>query len=188
MFEWLDEEMKNIKTRKFHLVDGPASVELSHAVGSSDFPLPPSHREFVLRFGNARLYRHGSGYYITVYAGPSEAESSLGDVFVNNGRTWTSHVYFKKGLLVSGQESPVFEWFYNGIRRTADGFEEWLIAKCKAARKRYKKREWAAIEIGPPAFNDHEQAIVEARNIFNGMSLVSPRMKTCVLRFAMDRR
>jgi hypothetical protein len=60
----------------------------------------------------------------------------------------------------------VFEWFSNGIQQTADGFEDWLKAKCKSARKRFKKKEWEAIEKGPPPFNDHEQAIVEARKLF----------------------
>ena len=59
MFEWLDEEISQIKTPKFHLVDGPAPAELRQAVLSSEFPLPPSYREFVLRFGNAKLYRYG---------------------------------------------------------------------------------------------------------------------------------
>ena len=166
MFEWLDEEISQIKTPKFHLVDGPAPAELRQAVLSSEFPLPPSYREFVLRFGNAKLYRYGSSYYITIYAGPREAKSSQEEAFVNIGRTWTSHVYFKEALLVSGLESPVFEWFSNGIQQTADGFEDWLKAKCKSARKRFKKKEWEAIEKGAPPFNDHEQAIVEARKLF----------------------
>jgi|688.fasta_scaffold209782_2 hypothetical protein len=166
MFEWLEEEMSQIKTHKFHLVDGPASAELRQGVETCDFPLPPSYREFVLRFGNAELYRYSTNYYITIYAGPRKAESSLGDAFVNIGRTWTSHVYFKEALLVAGHESPVFEWFNNGIRQTADTFEDWLKTKCDSARKRYKKKEWEAIEKGPSPFTDHEQAIVEARKQF----------------------
>ena len=180
MFEWLDDEMRKIKTGKFHLVDGPASPELRQAINASDCPLPPSYREFVLRFGNAELYRYSSNYYITVYAGPREEESSAGEAFVNIGRTWTSHVYFKEELLASGEESPVFEWFDNGIRRTADGFEQWLIDRSKAARTRYTIMEWEAIEKGPPPFNEYEQAIVDARNRFRWRVIgVAPNEDLC---------
>ena len=166
MFEWLESEMSQIRTHKFHRVDGPATVELRRGVESCDFPLPPSYREFVLRFGNAELYRYGSNYYITIYAGPREAKSSSGDVFVNIGRTWTSNVFFKEILLMSGRESPVFEWFSNGIRQTADNFADWLKSRCATARKRFKKKEWDAIEKGPAPFTDREQAIVDARKQF----------------------
>lgn len=166
MFEWLDEEMAHINTRKFHLVDGPASAELRQAIESSDFPLPPSYKQFVIRYGNSKLYRYSVNYYLTIFAGPTEAESSGGEAFVHVGQTWNSHVYFKESLLVAGNESPVFEWYQEGFWQTATGFEEWLKAKCAAARRRYKKKEWQAIEKGPLPFTDHEQAIAEARSHF----------------------
>src|SRR5436190_762700 len=167
MFEWLIEEMARFKTRKFFLVDGPASVELRQAVESSTLPLPPSYKEFVLRFGNAKLYRRDSYYYVTVFAGPNMADSSAGEPFIQFGRTWTSLAYFKDSLLVEGGESPVFEWRHEqGVQQTADGFLDWLKAKCRSARKRYKKNEWEAIEHGPPPFTEQELAIVEARRRF----------------------
>lgn len=166
MFEWLEEEMASVNTNKFYLVDGPASPELRQAVESSDYPLPPAYKEFVVRYGNAQLYRYNTNYYLTIFAGPREAESSEGEGFVYIGRTWTSHVYFKESLLVAEKDSPVYEWYQEGIRQTATGFEEWLKAKCAAARKRYKKKEWQAIEEGPSPFTEHEQAIAEARRHF----------------------
>jgi len=44
MFEWLADEMAKIKTRKFHLVDGPAAPELREAVEESDSGLPLSYK------------------------------------------------------------------------------------------------------------------------------------------------
>ena len=167
MFEWLDEEMSQIKTPKFHLVDGPASAELRQGVESCDFPLPPSYREFVLRFGNAKLYRRGSNWLVQVYAGPREAENDQAESLIHFGRTETSLAYFKESLLKAGKESPVFEWRHEqGVQQTADTFEDWLKTKCDSARKRFKKKEWDAIEKGPSPFTDHEQAIVEARKQF----------------------
>ena len=167
MFEWLDDEMRRIKTRKFHRVDGPASEELRQAVLSSNFPLPPSYREFVLRFGNADLYRNGSNWLVEVYAGPREAITDQGEPLIQFGRTHTSLAYFKESLLAASKESPVFEWRHKqGVQQTADSFEDWLRTKCDSARKRYKKKEWEAIEKGPPPFTELEQAIVEARKQF----------------------
>ena len=167
MFQWLKDEMAQVQTRKFYLVDGPASDELRRAVESSDFPLPPSYQQFVLQLGNAQLYRSGSIYYVTIYAGPREVESAKGEALIQIGRTETSMAYFKDSLLMPEAESPVFEWrHHQGLRRAADGFEPWLKAKCRAARTRYKKREWEAILQGPPPFTIEEQAIVAARRKF----------------------
>ena len=166
MFEWLEEEIARIKTRKFHLMDGPASAELRQAVETTEISLPPSYKEFVLRFGNAELYRYGTDYYVTVLAGPRETENRQGESFIRFGGTWTSRAYFKDALLVEDEESPVFEYYHNCFRKTADGFEEWLRAKGRSARRRFKKKEWEAIEKGPPPFTEEECAIVEARSQF----------------------
>ena len=171
MFEWLVDEMAKIKTRKFHLVDGPASPEFRKAVKSSAIFVPPSYRAFVLQFGNAKLYRrltsYNSSYLIEVYAAPREAFSKEGEPLFQFGRTETSLAYFKESLLVEGGESPVFEWRHEqGVRQTADGFLDWLHAKCRWARKQYKKKEWEAIEHGPPPFTEEELAVVEARKHF----------------------
>lgn len=167
MFEWLENEMSQIKTPKFHLVDGPASAELRQAVESSDFPLPPSYREFVLRFGNAKLYRRGSTWLVQVYAGPREAENDQAESLIHFGRTETSLAYFKEWLLMAGEESPVFEWRHEqGIQQTAEGFERWLKSQSDSARKRFKSKEWETIKQGPSPFTDREQAIVDARKQF----------------------
>ena len=176
MFEFLVEEMARIKTRKFHLVDGPASPEFREAVESSGFPVPSFYKQFVLQFGNAKLYRqvnHYDSYYLVeVYAAPREAVSNDGERLLQFRRTHTSLTqtslaYFKDSPILNGEEAPVFEWRHEqGVRKTTDGFLEWLEAKCSWARKQYKKSEWEAIENGPPPFTQEEQAVVEARKRF----------------------
>lgn len=167
MFQWLQDQIDEVNTRKFFLVDGPASKQLRDAVKRSDFPLPPSYRQFVLEYGNAKLYRQSSYWLVEVYAGPREAESDKGEALIQFGRTHTSLAYFKESHLIAGEESPVFEWRHGqGIRQTADGFSEWLESKCAAARKKYKKKEWQAIQQGPPPFSERELEIVEARRLY----------------------
>ena len=102
MFDWLDEEINRIRTPKFHLIDGPASPDLREAVEASDHSLPPSYKEFVLRFGNARLYRRSSFWHVQVFAGPREAERHDGERLINFGGTQTSLAYFKSSLLIHG--------------------------------------------------------------------------------------
>lgn len=167
MFEWLKNEMAKVKTRKFYIVDGPAPADLREAIEHSDVAIPPSYEEFVLQFGNAKLYRQGSVYLVQVFASLVDAESNEGETLLQFGRTDMSLAYFKESLLIRGLESPVFEWYNEqGLRQTADNFEEWLNAKCSAARGQFKKKEWEAIEKGPPPFSAQERAIVEARKRF----------------------
>ncbi|MCB9933081.1 MAG: hypothetical protein H6841_06645 [Planctomycetes bacterium] len=168
MFEWLEDEMARINTRKFHLVDGPASPKLREVVSTSDAPLPPSYKEFVLRFGNAQLYRRLDYYLVTVYAGPREAGTADGEALILFGRTHTSLAYFKRNLLEQGRESPVFEWRYpqHGVTLYASRFDEWLQQKCAWAKRQFKKKEWREIENGPQPFTLAEQAVVDARRRF----------------------
>ena len=80
MYEWLEEELRRIKTRRFHVVDGPASDELKAAIVHSGLPAPASYREFIFCFGNAKLYRQLDGYLVGVLASPREEVSQEGEV------------------------------------------------------------------------------------------------------------
>lgn len=110
MFAWLTQEIASINTRKFYVVDGPASEELRQAVERSDLAVPPSYKQFVLEFGNAALYRSGSQYLVQVFAAPREVVTDDNEVLLYFGRTDRSLAYFKESRLVANAESPVFEW------------------------------------------------------------------------------
>jgi hypothetical protein len=167
MYEWLENEMSRVRTRKFFLVDGPLPADKHELVEKTELPVPPSYKSFVLRFGNAKLYRCGGQYRVQVFAVPSEDEADEGEALLLFGRTDRSLVYFKESLLAQNKESPVFEWRHDqGIQQVADGFEEWLRDKCEWARRTFTKKEWRSIENGPLPFNDLEKRIVEARRRF----------------------
>ena len=168
MFEWLLDEMAAVKTRKFYLVEGPLPADTRKAMEHANAPVPPSYKAFILQFGNAQLYRQGSVYLLRVFAAPRLDESKDGQRLLHFGRTDMALAYFKESLLVPGDECPVFEWRHaQGLRKAADGFEEWLVMKCKAARKHFKRKDWEAIRSGPPAFSEQEKAVVEARKRFS---------------------
>jgi hypothetical protein len=168
MFDWLVDEMERINTRKFHDVDKALSVDRRELFQNSEISLPPSYQEFVIQFGNAKLYHSGNIYLVQVYSFPSKIEMEDGDSLLHFGRTDLAPAYFKESLLVSGSESPVFEWSnHKGLHKTVSGFEKWLEVKCKASRKLFSKKQWKAIEEGPPPFTAQEEAIVQARRKFH---------------------
>jgi hypothetical protein len=168
MFEWLDQELSEIRTKRFHVVDGPASNDLREAVLASPLPAPPSYVEFVLRFGNAKLYRMTGLdlYWLQVFAAPRDVESRAGEPLLYIGGYDESCAYFREEKLVAGREAPIFESTDMRIRKAADSFEEWLAARAVRARRRYKRKEWAEVLRGPPPFTAEELAVVQARRQF----------------------
>jgi len=176
MFDWLHGEIERVNTRKFFVVDGPASSDLREAIERSGMPIPPSYREFVFQFGNAKFYREGGIYLVQVFASLERIEGGDGAIWWQFGRTDMAPAYFKDALLVDGEESPVFEWQNElGVRHVADTFEGWLKRRCAGARALFKKKQWEAIVKGPPPFSMEEQAIIEARRRFRWRTIgVSP--------------
>jgi hypothetical protein len=172
MFEWLKEEMARIKTRKFHLVDGPLPDDRRALIEQTELAVPPSYKQFVVQFGHAQLYRQNGIYLVEIFPTPRDAKSSEGECLLHFGRTDLSISYFKNNLLVASNESPIFEWRHDrGLRKTADGFEEWLTKKCKSAKGLFSKRQWSGIEAGPPPFSEKEQEIMEARRHYRWRAL-----------------
>jgi len=168
MFEWLVHEMAKVKTGKFYLVDGPLRAENGERLARSDLPLPASYKNFILQFGNAKLYRIGDLYRVQVWSNPRADRTEKGEPRLCFGRTEDTIAYFKERLLFPDQESPVFEWHYGrgAEQQTADRFDEWLKKQSGRIRRYYTKKKWREIEKGPPPFSDREKSIVKARRKF----------------------
>jgi len=185
MYDWLEKELAEIKTPKFHLVDGPATEALRGHIHDLGVPIPPSYEEFIVRFGNAKLYRQGSSYIVGVRAFPEPAMNGP-EPLRSIGHFDDVRAYFKDGLLLPGCEAPVFEWGSAGLRRASETFEQWLEQRCKDAHKRYSKAQWAEVVRGPKPFSVEEEAIVAARRQFRWKLIgISP---TGELRFEVENR
>lgn len=167
MYEWLEQEISNIKTPGFHIVDGPASDTFRATVDRAVLPVPHSYQEFVLKFGNARLYKMGIAWLVGVYGFPKEARSVAGEVLRCVGHYDASQAFFKESLLLEANESPVFEHTAGGLRKVTSGFEEWVSMRCRHAKERFAKQRWADIVNGPRPFTMQETAVVKARNLFH---------------------
>lgn len=162
MFEWLEHELAVIKTPEFHLVDGPADPKLEEAVVGSTLPLPAAYKDFVRRFGNAKLYRRApSSYLIHVFAGPRETTLLDGTPIYHIGFNDGAIVYVKPAS--EGHEGSIFEFELNAEDRVSDDFETWLAASCAHVRGRYGKEKWEEILRGPEPFGPDELEVIEAR-------------------------
>jgi hypothetical protein len=168
VFEWLEQELAAIRTKRFHIVDGPASDEFRAAVLGSRLPAPPSYVAFVLRFRNAQLYRMTELdlYWMRVFAAPHDVESRAGEPLLYIGGYDQGCAYLKEETLRRGGEAPIFESTQAGVRKAAESFEEWLTARATRARRRYRRKEWAEVLRGPPPFTAEERAVVDARRQF----------------------
>jgi len=163
MFEWLLDEIAAIQTPKFHIIDGPADTELSNAIFNSHLHVPESYREFVLSFGNARLYRQSRcGYMVGVFAGPRSAKpgelASMYQIGFNDGQA----IY----LGCDGGGWAIFQGGRGPARKVAEGFDEWLEASCEVARDKYSPEQWEQVLNGPRPFSDDEERIIATRKRF----------------------
>ena len=163
MFEWLQREISAIKTPRFHIVDGPADAKLREAVLQSELGLPTAYKEFVIKFGNAKLYHRAANdsYQVGVFAGPREATLKNGTRIYYLGFHDGAYVYVKS--LTGVDEIPIYEFESGPGQKAAQNFEEWLSKSCARARKEYGKKKWAEILRGTEPFSPEEAEVVEAR-------------------------
>lgn len=155
--------MSRIGTRRFFVVDGPATDELRAAVSRRALPIPESYCDFVLSFGNARLFRRHDSYLLGVLAAP---RSDGGEGRLVIGHYLAAAAFFRTDLLLRGDESPVFEETKDGARKAADSFDIWLQSRFLSAKRSFPVREWRAIEKGPTPFSAAERELVEERRRF----------------------
>jgi hypothetical protein len=164
MFEWLEKELLAVKTPQFHSIDGPASPELREAVAGARVAVPSAYRQFVLKFGNAKLYRTSrTGYRIGVFAGPREATLADGSLIYHIGWHDGASVYLKPRS--TSDEFPIFEFEEETENRVASDFEDWLKKACAHARHAYGEKKWAAIVEGPIPFTHEEEDMLETRRL-----------------------
>jgi hypothetical protein len=128
--------------------------------------LPPSYLDFITKFGGTKLYRQNNHYQVGVFNSVQIKTFKNGEKYLKIGYFDDSEAYFKYSLLISGQESPVYEWNDEGFEKIADSFIEWLTIRCQDARDTYTEIEWQEIWNGAKPFTSEEEAIVLARKQF----------------------
>ena len=162
MHDWLLTELQAIKTPRFHQLDGPADDQLRHAILDSPLDLPEAYKQFVITFGNARLFRQSLlGYKMTVLAGPRKIETSPG---------WLHLASFDDQIILMHEGDP--RVFGKSMKKPlADSFDHWLLTTYTTLKSRYPRQQWRDIEAGPPPFDTAEAAIADARQNFTWTDL-----------------
>ncbi|MEM7229200.1 MAG: hypothetical protein AAF432_10335 [Planctomycetota bacterium] len=128
----------------------------------STLALPESYKEFVLRFGNTKLYRTARmGYEIGVFAGPRPGRLNDGTVAYEIGFHDGARVFVKPINGPAG--SAVWEAENGSQERTYADFGEWLEKSCRHAREQYTPEQWSENVRGPKPFTQEEQEILAAR-------------------------
>jgi len=164
MFEWLREEIANLRTRSFHVVAPPGEKERAMIL-ESDAPFPRSYKLFVAEFGAAKLYRRDiSRYMINFNPFPEEAVTEDGDKLWELCKTSRGLIYFRDTRLAEGHEISIQGWYGRGVRTIAPSFEQWLKSACNQSRRSFSRAEWQTILAGPKPFTKRDLSIVRARN------------------------
>jgi hypothetical protein len=163
MFEWLEQEIASINTPHFHVIKGPDDTQFGQGVIQSNILLPSAYKEFVLKFGNVKLYRNArnNSYRIGVFAKPKMATLQDGATIHQIGFHDGASVYIKPTS--TSNDFPIFEFEEDSEEQAADGFEEWLTTSYTQARARYTRQALTAILNGPKPFTSEEKSILEAR-------------------------
>jgi hypothetical protein len=161
-FDWLEREVDQIKTPKFHIFDSRSTSEEGHAIQNL---APPSYRAFLGRFGGASLYRIRDAYRVRVKPFLEPGKSLRGETLWCFGYFESSRAYFKESLLRTGRESPVFEWGLR-LQKVAPDFSTWLRVRCSIVRKSIGKKRWIQVLNGPAPFSECDRRIVSARKLF----------------------
>lgn len=168
MYEWLEKEINEIKTLKFHVAETEkGKLDITKTISSNFYSLlPPSYIAFISKFGGAKLYKKNNGYQVGVLNPPQKKILKSGEELLRVGHFDDLEAYFRFSLLIPGKESPIYEWSDEGFEKIADSFEEWLTIRCEDARNAYTEMEWEEIWNGAKPFTIEEEAIVKARNKF----------------------
>lgn len=162
-YEWLHDLRNRIERAKF-LVFEPISPMALEAFESGIGPLPDAYREFLLTFGEARLFRSfiSDSYELTVEA-PSHIDTQeVSSQIVRVGRSGTeTALYVWQNGSLHGKGS-LYGIYQGHMREIASSFEQWLEQGRHRARSQYSRKEWAQVLAPVLPFTEEEQRVVDA--------------------------
>lgn len=146
MFEWLEQEIAAVKTPGFHRVDGPADEEMRALILAASETIPADYKEFVLKFGGAKLYRNADGlsYGVSVFGSPRQLKADGEVQRFGLGKHAGTFVYVEA---TPGPDAAAT--FHGGAEGHAvESFGEWLERACAFQRTQYPAEEWQRILKG----------------------------------------
>jgi len=166
-FDWLAEEIRNIRSKKFFQFE-PCAAEEINAFESGFHKLPDDYKSFIRTFGRARLFRHRTNpwHCLEVFAPPKIDEGKkatwieLGS-FLNTGDAclqFQNGVFAENGAIYVGEFEP--------RRKYTNSFHEWLKKSFALARALFTNQQWEELTAPAPPFGPREQEILNAVSLF----------------------
>ncbi|MDB6079996.1 MAG: hypothetical protein JWO82_3743 [Akkermansiaceae bacterium] len=146
MFEWLEQEIAAVKTPGFHRVDGPADGEMRELISAASDTIPADYKEFVLKFGGAKLYRSADelSYGVSVFGSPRQLKADGEVRRFGLGKHAGTFVYVE-----ATPDPGAVAAFHGGAEGHAvDSFAEWLRRACDFQREQYSAEEWQGVLRG----------------------------------------
>jgi hypothetical protein len=166
MFEWLREEIKIVRTPKFHQLHGSVVRRHESPINWTCEP-PEDYRRFIEEFGSCGLYRLRSYWEIAVYARPVVMDDPKQGRFLKFGGRDPGVACFKLDELMRGEAGVYETRGVSGLFLSAGSFAEWLERAAKGVRRNIKKADWRRIVAGPQPFTKEEEGIVSLRRHYS---------------------
>lgn len=189
-YQWLEAELLQMGTKRFFYTN--QLVPTRQQVACDGPSLPTDYTNFVVRYGDTKLFRVGSlSYRMSLWWPPPRRTVNRGRCLIIIGKTEGSYVAFALADGGAFYEDEVKELSLNGVcRSTKKPFAAWLRDKFLAYRRKYSQRAWGQLLSGPRPFTDEERAIVQARHQFEWELVDSrvPSLPTLCIHNRSERR
>lgn len=164
-FEWLDQEIKNIKSNRFHIFEKISSVDLVLKINDENLNIRGSYADFLVRFGYARFFTdHQDAPIMSVYPLKEFRRVDLkdGSSFFGFGFRGNKSFYFSQTEIFSMRNPLVYQVGRKAKCLEVD-FSQWLKDSYEVVKSRYSPRAWKRILEGPDPFSAAEMDVVNAR-------------------------
>lgn len=161
-FEWFEQEISIIKSRRFHILEPLMPEDLSY----KGVHLVEDYLVFMEKFGHAMLFtNHQDSPVLNVYPLKDYRRHKCADGKVYIGFACRSYqsVYFDEEVVLRGEQSKVYTVTIKKASELSPNFSEWFLSAYQWAKSKYSPRQWKCIIDGPKPFTMEELRIVNAR-------------------------
>ncbi len=164
MFEWLDKEIYLVRDTVLHSLDGPASPALREAICDNSERFPEDYVNFILKYGNARLFKWQDCYLLQVFATPDLLECPEGLLFRFGTDDDEDVYFFDDGVGVKMSEA-VYTHSDEGLREVAPSFVNWLKQGYQSTLNQFSEEELTRLRRDAK-FSPEDLAVISARRKF----------------------
>lgn len=168
-FEWLDQEVKNIKSNRFHIFEKLSPIDLVFKINNESLEIRGSYADFLVKFGYARFFTdHQDTPVMSVYPLKEfrRVDFKDGSSFFGFGFRGGRSFYFSQAEILSMRNPWVYQVGRQAKCLEVD-FSQWLKDSYEVVKSRYSPRAWKRVLEGPAPFSAAEMNVVGAREKYS---------------------